>query len=129
MAKFIAQALKNEDITIYGDGSQTRTFCYVEDNVDTCVKALNENKIVNDVINVGGAIIISIKELAEKIIEITKSKSKIVHLDPLKDGDMTRRQPDNSKMLNLLGRDLITLEEGVQKLLKSDFFLKQIGVK
>jgi UDP-glucose 4-epimerase len=129
MAKFIALALKNEDITIYGDGSQTRTFCYVEDNVDTCVKALNENKIVNDVINIGGANIITIKQLAEKIIEITNSKSKLVHLPPLADGDMTRRQPDNTKMIDLLGRDLITLEEGVKKLLNSEEFLKQIGVK
>jgi UDP-glucose 4-epimerase len=126
MAKFIALALKNEDITIYGDGSQTRTFCYVDDNVDTCVKALNENEIVNDVINIGGEIIISIKELAEKIIEITNSKSKITHLPPLKDGDMTRRQPDNSKMKALLGRELMTLEEGIKKLLDSSVFLKNI---
>lgn len=129
MAKFIALALKNEDITIYGDGSQTRTFCYVEDNVDTCVKALNENKIVNDVINVGGEIIITIKELAEKIIEITNSKSKLSHLPPLKDGDMTRRQPDNTKMKALLGRELISLEEGIKKLLDSPVFLKNIGVE
>ena len=129
MAKFIALALNNEAITIYGDGSQTRTFCYVEDNVDTCVKALNEDKIINDVINVGGEIIISIKELAEKIIEITNSKSKIIKLPPLKDGDMTRRQPDNSKMKALLGRDLITLEEGIKKLINSPVFLKNIGNK
>jgi UDP-glucuronate decarboxylase len=129
MAKFIALALKNEDITIYGDGSQTRTFCYVDDNVDTCVKALNEDKIVNDVINVGGNVIISIKALALKIIELTKSKSKLIHLSPLEDGDMTRRQPDNSKMIKLLGRELVTLEEGIKKLLDSPIFLKQIGIK
>jgi len=129
MAKFIALALKNEDIPIYGDGSQTRTFCYVEDNVDTCVKALNENKVINDVINIGGEIIISIKELAEKIIEITNSTSKITYLAPLKDGDMTRRQPDNSKMKALLGRELISLEEGIKKLLDSPAFLKNIGIK
>ena len=129
MAKFIALALKNKDITIYGDGSQTRTFCYVDDNVDTCVNALNDDKMVNDVINVGGDIIITIKELALEIIRITKSDSKLVHLAPLKDGDMSRRQPDNSKMKALLGRELITLEEGVKKLLESAKFLKQIGIK
>lgn len=128
MTKFIAMALKNEDITLYGDGSQTRTFCYVEDNVETCVKALNENEIINDVINIGGEIIISIKELAEKIIEITNSKSKLVYLSPLKDGDMTRRQPDNSKMKALLGRELMTLEEGIKKMLNSPTFLKNIGI-
>ncbi len=129
IAKFIASALKNEDVTIFGDGLQTRTFCYVKDNVDTCVKALNENKIVNDVINIGGAKTITIKQLAELIIRITKSQSKIVHLPPLKDGDMTRRQPDNSKMIELLGRDLIELEEGIQLMVNSDVFLKQIGFK
>jgi len=129
MAKFIALALTNEDIPIYGNGSQTRTFCYVDDNVDTCVKALNENKVINDVINIGGEIIISIKELEEKIIEITNSASKIIYLDPLKDGDMTRRQPDNSKMKALLGRELISLEEGIKKLLDSSTFLKNIGIK
>lgn len=127
MAKFIALALKNEDIPLYGDGSQTRTFCYVEDNVDTCVKALNENKIINEVINVGGDVIITIKQLAEKIIQITNSQSKLVYLDPLADGDMTRRQPDNSKMINLLGRELVTVEDGIKKLLDSSTFLKQIG--
>ncbi len=129
IAKFIASALKNEDITIYGDGSQTRTFCYVKDNVDTCVKALNENKILNDVINVGGAKIVTIKQLAETIINITKSQSKIVYLLPLKDGDMTRRQPDNSKMIELLGRELIELEEGIKLMINSEVFLKQIGLK
>lgn len=129
MAKFIALALQNKDIPLYGDGSQTRTFCYVKDNVDTCVKALNEDKVINEVINVGGDIIITIKELAEKIIEITNSKSKLIYLDPLADGDMTRRQPDNSKMIKLLGRDLITVEEGIQKLLDSPVFLTQIGIK
>lgn len=129
MAKFIALALKNEDITIYGDGSQTRTFCYVDDNVDACVKALNENKVVNDVINIGGEVIISIKELAEKIIEITNSESIITYLPPLKDGDMSRRQPDNSKMKKLLDRELVTIEEGINKLLESSVFLKNIGIK
>jgi len=129
IAKFVASALKNENITIYGDGSQTRTFCFVRDNVDTCVKALNENKIINDVINVGGAKIVTIKQLAETIIKITNSQSKTIYLPPLKDGDMTRRQPDNSKMIELLGRDLIELEEGIELMINSEVFLKQIGLK
>ena len=128
IAKFISLALTNKDIPLYGDGSQTRTFCYVDDNVDTCFKALNENKIINEVINVGGDVIITIKQLAQIIIEITKSQSKLVYLDPLPDGDMTRRQPDNSKMINLLGRELVTVEEGIQRLLDSPIFLNQIGI-
>ena len=129
VAKFIAQAMKNEPITIYGDGSQTRTFCYVDDNIDTCVKALNENKVVNDVVNVGGDVIVSVLDLAKTIIEITNSRSEIIHLPPLKDGDMKRRQPDNTKMRNILDRELITIEEGIRKLLASDAFLTEIGVK
>jgi len=124
MTKFINQALKNEPLTVYGDGSQTRTFCYVSDNIETSVRALNEALFINDVINIGGDIVITILELAELIIKITGSKSEIKFLPPLKDGDMTRRQPDNSKMKEVLGRELIPVEEGIKKLLSSSEFLK-----
>lgn len=123
ISKFIAKALKNEDITVYGDGSQTRTFCYIDDNVDTCIKAFKENKHVNDVLNVGGDIEITIKQLAEKIISLTGSSSKIIHLPPLKEGDMTRRKPDNSKMKKLLGRELLTLEEGLKKVINNTQYI------
>lgn len=129
MSKFIAQAMRNEPITVYGDGSQTRTFCYVTDNTETSVRALNENLFVNDVINIGGDVVISIIELAQLIIDITNSESEIVFLPPLKDGDMTRRQPDNSKMKTVLGRDLITIEAGIKKLIDSPEFLTQIGIE
>lgn len=125
MSKFLSQALKNEPITIYGDGSQTRTFCYVTDNVETTIKALNENLFVNDVINVGGDVVISILELAQLIIRLTESQSEIIFLPPLKDGDMTRRQPDNSKMKKVLGRELIPIELGIEKLLKDPAFMTQ----
>ncbi len=127
ISKFIALALKNEDITIYGDGSQTRTFCYVDDNVETCIKSLEKEHVLNDVINIGGDKIYTILELANIIIKIVNSQSKIVHLPPLPDGDMTRRQPDNSKMKSILGRDLISLEEGIKKMIASEEFLNQIN--
>jgi nucleoside-diphosphate-sugar epimerase len=127
MAKFIAQALKNEPITIYGNGKQTRTFCYVDDNIDTCIKALDEDKVVNDVVNIGGDKIITIKDLAKTIIKLTNSESEIIHLPPLPQGDMTRRQPDNTKMRQILNRELVSLEEGIQKLLDSPVFLSEIG--
>jgi nucleoside-diphosphate-sugar epimerase len=117
MSKFIKAALENEDITLYGDGSQTRTFCFIDDNVDACLNALNDESTVNTVFNIGSDIIVSIKELAETIIKLTGSKSKIVYLPPLKDGDMTRRQPDITKMKQLLNRDLLPLELGIQKVL------------
>ena len=118
ISKFLKSALKNEDITIYGDGSQTRTFCYVDDNIDTCIKIFEENLIVNNVINIGGAIEFTIKEVAELIIEKTKSNSKMIYLPALKEGDMTRRMPDNSKMIQILQKDLITLDQGIDLMLE-----------
>ncbi len=118
MSKFIRQALNNEPITIYGDGSQTRTFCYIDDNLDACLNAFKENKIVNDVVNIGNDEITEIVDLAKIIIRLTNSKSEIIHLPPLRDGDMTRRQPDISKMRELLNRPLTSLEEGIKNVLK-----------
>ena len=117
VAKFLRAALKNEDITIYGDGTQTRTFCYVDDNINTCIKIFEENLMLNDVINIGGAIEFSIKNLAELIIKKTNSNSNIVYLPPLVEGDMTRRLPDNSKMIKILDKDLITLDRGIELML------------
>jgi len=117
--RFVKAALKNEDIFIYGDGNQTRTFCYVDDNIDACIACLQSNQFVNDVINIGSDIEMSVLELAQKIIEITKSTSNIVHLPALKEGDMRRRCPDNSKMKELLARPLVSLEEGIKKLIVS----------
>ena len=123
MSKFLIKALKNQDIEIYGDGSQTRTFCYVDDNIEACVNAFEKNLLINDVANIGGNREISIKELAEVIIQKTNSKSKIVHIDPLKDGDMHRRCPDNEFMReHLLKRPLLSLEDGIQKLLEIGLF-------
>ncbi len=113
ISRFLDQALKNEDITIYGDGSQTRTFCYIDDNLDTIQKMLYEDLAVNEVLNIGSDVEMSVLELAQKIIEITDSKSKIIHLPPLKEGDMTRRQPDITRMKQILGRPLTSLEEGI----------------
>lgn len=122
ISKFMLAAMQNKDITIYGDGQQTRTFCYIDDNVDACLESFYKNKIVNDVINIGGNREITILELVEIIIKLTRSKSKIVHIDPLKEGDMRRRRPDNSDMKKLLGRDLILIEEGIKKILKQGLF-------
>ena len=122
ISKFILAAQSNKDITIYGDGSQTRTFCYVDDNVDTCLKTFYDNQFVNDVINIGGNKEFPILELAKIVIKLTGSKSKIIHIDPLKDGDMKRRQPDNSDMKLLLGRELIVVEEGIKRVLEEGLF-------
>lgn len=113
ISKFIMAALDNQPITIYGDGSQTRTFCYINDNLDMTVKTWQEGHFINDVVNVGSDDERSVLSIAQLVISVLRSSSKIVHLPPLKEGDMARRKPDNSKMRKVLGRELIPLEEGI----------------
>jgi len=125
MSKFIKNALAGEDITIFGDGSQTRTFCYVDDNIDSCVNAFNTDKTLNDVINIGGNVEITMLELAEKIIKQTKSKSKITFLPALEEGDMLRRFPDTTKMMKLLKRKPLSIDNGIKKLLNDPQFLER----
>jgi len=115
--KFIELAKNNLPITIYGDGSQTRTFCYVDDNIATTLATLDENKGINDVINIGSDVEISVLDLAKEIIRLTNSSSEIKHLPALKEGDMTRRKPDISKMKSILNRPMVTLEDGLKKLI------------
>jgi UDP-glucose 4-epimerase len=117
VSKFIHAALRNEDITIYGDGSQTRTFCYIDDNLEFTLKVLQNGLFINDTINVGNDQLTTINELAETIIKQTSSRSKVINLPPLKEGDMTRRQPDNAKMISVLKRPLLSLEDGLNKIL------------
>ncbi len=110
-----------QDITIYGNGKQSRTFCYVDDNVETTIRIFEECICMNDVINIGSDVEFSILELAETIIAVTGSKSKIVHLPALEEGDMTRRLPEISKMKEILQRDPIRLESGIQNVLRLKF--------
>ena len=99
ISNFVNQALKNIDITIYGDGSQTRSFCYISDQVRGLYSLMNNNFI--GPINIGNPNEITVKEVAEKIINLTKSKSKLIYLDLPKD-DPTNRKPDISRAINLL---------------------------
>jgi UDP-glucose 4-epimerase len=122
ISKFLVHAFKNEDIPIYGDGSQTRTFCFVEDNVAACLNAFYKNIYVNDVANIGGENEITILELAKTIIEVTGSSSKIIHLPPLTEGDMRGRRPDITKMKALIDKPLLTLKEGLIKVLERGLF-------
>jgi nucleoside-diphosphate-sugar epimerase len=126
VARFLGAALKNRDITIYGDGSQTRTFTYVDDTVEVCNSIFEKKLLVNDVINIGNDELMTIKDLAELTIKLTNSSSKIIYTPPLKEGDMTRRQPDNSKMRSILNKKLISIEEGIRLMMKDERFLKSI---
>jgi UDP-glucose 4-epimerase len=123
ISRFLSAALRNADLTIYGDGTQTRTFCYIDDNITATTNAFYQNLFVNDVVNVGGDIETSIIDLAQMIIRLTKSKSKIVHLQPLEEGDMTRRRPDITKMNLLIQREMISLEEGLTRILLDTKFI------
>lgn len=113
ISKFMDAALSNRPIPIYGDGMQTRTFCFIDDNIDACYEAFANQKMVNDVVNIGGDDEITIKSLAEIIIKVTNSSSEIIHLPALKEGDMTRRRPDITKMKTLLDRARTPFEEGL----------------
>lgn len=123
ISKFINRALNNNDIEIYGDGMQTRTFCFIDDNIEATTNAFYNNLYMNEVINIGSDIEYTIQELAKTIIKLTGSKSKIVHLPPLPEGDMTRRQPDATKMKRLLNRDYFSLETGLKKILENKRFI------
>lgn len=117
--KFIKLALNNENITLYGDGSQTRTFCFIDDNIRATASCLFENKFVNDTLNIGSDIEMTIKELAELVIKVTKSNSQIEFLPALEEGDMTRRRPDISKMKTLISNQFTPLEEGISNIIKT----------
>jgi UDP-glucose 4-epimerase len=119
VSKFIFSALNGEPITIFGDGSQTRTFCYIDDNIEATTNAFYNNMFVNDVVNIGGSDEVPVLKLAETIIKLTNSSSKIQFLPALKEGDMTRRQPDTAKMKTLLNRPLLPLEEGLRRVIEN----------
>ena len=115
--RFIKLALIDQPIPIYGTGEQTRSFCYIDDNVDTVVKILESDIMINDVLNIGNDVEISVLELAKKIVSISGSKSEIIFMPALAEGDMKRRCPDNSRMRSILDRDLISLDEGLEKMI------------
>ena len=113
VSNFIVQALRGEDITIYGDGSQTRSFCYVDDLVEGFLRLMDTNECVTGPINLGNPFEFTMKELAEKVIALTNSESSLVYHD-LPQDDPKQRQPD----IELASRELnwtpaVQLEEGL----------------
>lgn len=118
VSRFIDAALDDRPITIYGDGQQTRTFCYIDDHLEATVNCLLRDQYVNDVVNIGNDQEISVIDLARMVVKLTGSKSEIINLPPLPEGDMTRRQPDIEKMQCLLKRPFTTLEEGLEKIIQ-----------
>lgn len=115
VSNFIVQALKGEDITIYGDGSQTRSFCYVDDLVDGMYRMMNSREGFTGPVNLGNPDEFTMMELAEKVIDLTGSSSKIVY-KPLPSDDPTQRKP----VIDLARKELgwephIMLEEGLKR--------------
>jgi len=115
VSNFIVQALQGRDITIYGDGEQTRSFCYVDDLVDGLIRLMNSEREVTGPINLGNPGEFSIRELAEKVVAQTGSKSKIVY-QPLPQDDPMQRQPDITQAKAKLGWEpKIPLDEGLPR--------------
>jgi UDP-glucuronate decarboxylase len=120
VSNFIVQALKGEPITLYGDGQQTRSFCFVEDMIDGLVKMMNSPDDVTGPINIGNPTEFSMVELAELVIRGTGSKSKLTY-KPLPEDDPRQRQPDITRAKRQLGwQPKVELEEGLKQTI--DYF-------
>jgi UDP-glucuronate decarboxylase len=113
VSNFIVQALLDRDITIYGDGTQTRSFCYVDDLIDGLVRLMGASDEVVGPVNIGNPIEFTILQLAKLVVELTESRARIVHR-PLPQDDPRQRQPDISKANELLGwKPATPLEKGL----------------
>jgi len=120
VSNFIVQALKGEDITIYGDGSQSRSFCYVDDLLEGMIRLMNSREDFTGPVNIGNPNEFTMLELAEKVIKLTGTKSKIIYM-PLPSDDPTQRQPNISLAKKELGWEpKVMLEEGLIKTI--DYF-------
>jgi UDP-glucuronate decarboxylase len=118
VSNFIVQALKGEDITIYGDGSQTRSFCYVYDTVDAMLRLMATDDSVTGPINIGNPGEFTMLELAEKVIKFTKTSSKIVYKD-LPGDDPKQRRPDITQAKQLLGWEpTFDIDEGIKRTIR-----------
>jgi UDP-glucuronate decarboxylase len=120
VSNFIVQALKGQDITMYGDGSQSRSFCYVDDLLEGMIRLMNSREEFTGPVNIGNPNEFTMLELAEKVIKLTGSKSKIIYM-PLPADDPTQRQPNISLAKKELGWEpKIMLDEGLAKTI--DYF-------
>ena len=115
VSNFIVQALKGEPITVFGDGSQTRSFCYRDDLIEGCLRLMATGDDVTGPVNIGNPGEFTVRELAEKVVELTGSSSEIVY-QPLPADDPMQRCPDITKARELLGwQPTIALEEGLRR--------------
>ena len=123
----MVHALRGEPITIHGDGEQTRSFCYVSDLIDGLVRLMNTSHDVTGPVNLGNTAEVTIRELADTVLRLTGSKSKIVRAEPLQD-DPRRRRPDITRAGSILGWTPTTpLEAGLRKTIAYFDQLMQAG--
>jgi UDP-glucuronate decarboxylase len=114
VSNFIVQALKSEDITVYGDGSQTRSFCYVADLIEGFIRLMGDRTTIHTPVNLGNPAEFTVRDLAEQVIAITGSKSKIVH-KPLPIDDPRQRRPDITVAKRELGWEpSVALADGLK---------------
>jgi UDP-glucuronate decarboxylase len=114
VSNFIVQALQGQDITVYGEGQQTRSFCYVDDLIEGFVRLMNQDQVIGPM-NIGNPGEFTILELAQKVIELTGSKSHIVYR-PMPEDDPKQRQPDITQAREVLGWEpKVQLEAGLKK--------------
>ncbi len=125
VSNFIVQAIRGEDITIYGDGQQTRSFCYVDDLVEVIIRMMNSEEGFTGPVNIGNPGEFTMLELAEKVLSITGSKSKII-FQPLPSDDPKQRQPDISMAKEKLDWEpKVALEDGLKETIA--YFKKVVG--
>ena len=124
VSNFVVQALRGEDITIYGDGSQTRSFCYADDLIEGIIRMMATVKTVTGPINMGNPIEFTIRQLAEAVLRLTGGKSRLVS-KPLPQDDPLRRQPDITIAREILGWEpQVQLEAGLERTI--DYFKKHL---
>jgi UDP-glucuronate decarboxylase len=127
VSSFIVQALTGRDITIYGEGTQTRSFCYVDDLVDGFVRLMESPAAVTGPINLGNPVEVTIREIAETVIRMTGSRSKLVNR-PLPEDDPKQRRPDIAKARDVLGwAPSVALEDGLARTIRYFETLLQQG--
>ena len=127
VSNFIVQALKNEDITIYGNGTQTRSFCYVDDLIDGMIRLMNSEDGFTGPVNIGNPNEFTIKQLAERVIELTESLSHLVYED-LPVDDPVQRRPDITLAKKILEWEpQIQINDGLKRTI--DYFKNQINLK
>jgi len=115
VSNFIVQALQVKDLTVYGEGSQTRSFCYADDLVEGFIRLMNADDTVTGPVNIGNPGEFTMLELAERVLRLTGSQSKLIHF-PLPEDDPKQRRPDIAKAKELLGwAPTVALEEGLAR--------------